>query len=324
VGAAHAQPVVPTQLYHLLLCAGTGLVLHALRRRAAGWPGGSRYLLAMSLLCLGRFIIEFWRGPAGEPLLSAPLAMAGISLLKIQWLLLAELALRGGWAWVLRRGRVAAPALPTVGHSAWVALGLLLATACLGGSLLSAPETLTLQALLLLVLLAEARALLLLLHQRLPRPAGLPLAALLGGVLLLATAQAPAPQRAAPTGPTKSITLSLGTLGTMHDAEENILNDHSGCSGSTPMRLHQQVRAAGAEVAVATTSGGYGAPLTDANADAVVSSTLGGGCGWASSKLIRTLYLLPVALTHPSPILPCAIYSSTCTFTGSKPAATAG
>nr|GFB25822.1 hypothetical protein [Tanacetum cinerariifolium] len=38
-GAPHALPVVPTQLYHLLLCAGTGLMLPLVRRRATGWPG---------------------------------------------------------------------------------------------------------------------------------------------------------------------------------------------------------------------------------------------------------------------------------------------
>jgi prolipoprotein diacylglyceryltransferase len=107
-GPGHSLPVVPTQLYHLLLCSGTGLVLHALRRRAASWPDGSRYLLAMGLLCLGRFAIEFWRDPAGEPLLSVPLVLAGFSLLKMQWLLLFEgLALLGGWAWLLHRPRVA-------------------------------------------------------------------------------------------------------------------------------------------------------------------------------------------------------------------------
>jgi len=233
LGAAHALPVVPTQFYHLLLCGGIGLVLQALRHRAASWPGGSRYLLAMSLLCLGRFGIEFWRDPAGEPLLSAPLVLAGFSLLKIQWLLLFEgLALLAGWAWLVRR-RVVAPVAPLTlrsHYSAGVALGLLAATGWLGGSLLTPPEVLTLQLLLLLVLLAEARALLPRLSYALPRLASLPLAAVLGGVLLLATAQAPAPQQAAPPSP--SLTISTGLLANYHDEDLQVYRGGGSCNGT--------------------------------------------------------------------------------------------
>jgi len=253
-GAAHALPVVPTQLYHLLLCAGVGSLLHGLRRRAAAWPGGSRYLLAVGLLCLGRFIIEFWRDPAGEPLLLAPLA--GWLRWQLQeLLLLASLALLGGWAWLRQRGPVAAPRpVAPAGGSIWVALGLLVATARLGGSLLTAPEVLTLRALLLLLLLAEAWALLPALSRGLPRLAGLPLGAVLAGVLLLAIAQAPAPTQQPTAAPSaeKAIIISGGLLGNYHEAEENILASNSGCSGSQPMQLRQQVRAAGAEVAFET------------------------------------------------------------------------
>jgi hypothetical protein len=258
-GASHAHPVVPTQLYHLLLCAGVGLALHRLRRRAAGWPGGSRYLLAMGLLCLGRFGIEFWRDPAGEPLLGSPLVVAGITLLQVQVLLLLEgLALLGGWAWLVRWGRGPARAVPAgAGHPAWVALGLLLATGWLGGSLLTAPEVLTLKALLLLVLLAEAHAWLPRLGWALPRLAGVPLSLVLGITLLLATAQAPAPQQAIPTPKSaaeseKILTFSSGILGNYHEAEENIAENNGACSSQQPLLLQQRVRAAGAEAALTT------------------------------------------------------------------------
>ncbi|MGI4736443.1 MAG: prolipoprotein diacylglyceryl transferase family protein [Janthinobacterium lividum] len=293
-GAAHALPVVPTQLYHLLLCAGVGGLLHGLRRRAAAWPGGSRYLLAVGLLCLGRTLIEGWRDPAGEPLLAGPLV--GWSRWQLQELLLLEsLALLVGWAWLRWRGTVAAPApVAPSGGSIWVALGLLLATARLGSSLLTAPEVLTLQALLLLVVLAEAWALLPALSRGLPRLAGLPLSAVLAGVLLLVMAQAPAPQAPPATteqGPTKVTTLSLGMLGNSHDAEEGILDDHSGCSGSTPMRLHQRVRAGGAEIAITTRSEGYGSPVT---------RTIGGGL-WLGQQQIEA-HMLPSPRTNrPGP-----------------------
>ncbi|MGI4759844.1 MAG: prolipoprotein diacylglyceryl transferase family protein [Janthinobacterium lividum] len=254
VGAVHALPVVPTQLYHLLLCVGTGLVLHALRRRAMGWPGGSRYLLAMGLLCLGRFAVEFWRDPAGEPLLSASLTVSGLSLLKIQWLLLLEgLTLLGGWGWLVRR-RAVAPAAPLATqrhYSAWVVLGLLVATARLGSSLLTPAEVLTLQALLLLVLLAEACALLPRLGWALPRLAGVPLAGLLGGALLLSTAQAPAPQQAAP--PNSSLTLSGGLLGNYHDEDLQVYHGGScnglGSGGGTEYyNLYHRTLAGGADI----------------------------------------------------------------------------
>ena len=287
LGAAHALPVVPTQLYHLLLCGGAGLVLHALRQRAASWPGGSRYLLAMSLLCLGRFGIEFWRDPAGEPLLSTPLVLAGFSLLKIQWVLLLEgLALLGGWAWLVRRQVVApvAPAAPQRHYSAGVALGLLATTGWLGGSLLTPPEVITLQLLLLLVLLAEARALLPRVSWASPRLAGLPAGALLLIGLLLTTAQAPAPRQAPAAGePEKTLTFSSGLLGSYHEAEEDILADNVGCSSSQPLLLHQRVRAAGGEVA-----------FTTATADHI--DTWGGGL-WVGQQRIAA-YPLPTPRSY--------------------------
>lgn len=264
-GAALARPVVPTQLYHLLLCAGVGGLLLALRRRAAGWPGGSRYLLAMGLLCLGRGLIEFWRDPAGEPLLGAPLAGVGFFSLKIQVLLLLEAAaLLGGWAWLARRPAAAEVVVPApAGYPALVGVGLLAATARLTPGLLSRPEVLTLQALLLLVLVAEGQALARRLGRGLPRLAGL----LLGGALLLATAQAPAPRPAPPLDGEdgQTLTISGGLLGNYHDAQEDILEGHDLCgSRSQALALQQGVWAAGGEVAAtksregATTTWGYG------------------------------------------------------------------
>ena len=258
-GASHALPVVPTQLYHLLLCASTGLALHLLRRRATGWPGGSRYLLAMALLCLGRWGIEFWRDAAGEPLWSAPLALAGHPLpgLGLQWLLLLEAtALLGGWAWLVRWGKPlgADVLVPAGGAPAVVGLGLLVTTARLAPGILNLPEILVLQALLLAVLLAEAHTWL-----RWPglRLAGLPLGALLAIALVGSTAQAPAPQQAAPIQqqepPTRTTTFSGGVLSNYHEAEESIWENNSGCSSKQPLLLQQRVRAAGGEVAVTTT-----------------------------------------------------------------------
>lgn len=231
--ARHTAPLVPTQLLQLLLCAGTGLGLHQLRRRAASWPGGSGYLLAVGLLCAGRFGIEFWRDPLSEPLLAGPVPLLGLSLSGLQWLLLAEaLVLLGSWAWQLRRARAgrAAEVVPAPHSLApmLVGLGLLVATARLAPSVLSRPEIAVLQLLLLLVLLAEAHTLLTTLGRGVPRLAGLPLAVLLGGALLLATAQAPAPQREAPT--TSSLTISGGMLGNYHD-EELQVHHGGGCGG---------------------------------------------------------------------------------------------
>jgi len=247
-GAGHALPVVPTQLYHLLLCAGTGLALHRLRPRTAGWPGGSRYLLAMGLLCLGRLGIEGWRDAAGEPLWAAPLVLAGHALpgLGLQWLLLLEAAaLLGGWGWLVRRGRpLGADALVPAGSApALVGLGLLAATARLAPGALNLPETLLLQALLLAVLLAEVRAALRALGRNLPRLAGLPLSLLLAGALLLATAQAPAPQQSPPaTAETPRLTFSVGTL---HDQYEE--RPSGGCGASNYTYGHR-TQAAGGDV----------------------------------------------------------------------------
>jgi len=229
-GAPHTHPLVPTQLLQLLLCAGTGLALHRLRGRH--WPAGSRYLLGLGLLCLGRFAVEFWRDPAGEPLLAAPVAVGGVALAGMQWLMLAEtLLLLGGWAWLVRRPQLAAApqalSAPHPAATALLALGLLVATTRLAPATLSLAETASLQLLLLLVLLAEGHTWLVTLGRGVPRLAGLPLGVLLGGALLLATAQAPAPQHEAPTS---SLIISGGMLGNYHDEQLQVYHG-GGCNG---------------------------------------------------------------------------------------------
>ncbi|NML65198.1 prolipoprotein diacylglyceryl transferase [Hymenobacter sp. RP-2-7] len=248
-GAAHTHVLVPTQLLQLLLCAGAGLALHLLRRRA--WPAGSRYLLGLGLLCLGRFAVEFWRDPAGEPLLAAPVVVGGVTLVGMQWLMLAEtLLLLGGWAWLVRQRRPAPAALPAPRPitTALLALGLLAATTRLAPTTLSLAETAVLQLLLLLVLLAEGHTWLVTLGRGVPRLAGLPLAVLLGGALLLATAQAPAPAQEPIAQQGQTLTLTGGLIGSDHDAFNKFSNG-SGCGGGTTYNLHQQVRAGGIEIA---------------------------------------------------------------------------
>ena len=245
-GAAHSLPLVPTQLLHLLLCAGAGLVLHATRRRAAGWPGGSCYLLAMGLLCLGRFAIEGYRDLDGEPLLAQIVTLGGVSWPGLRWFMLLEaVGQLGLWAWLVRRapapGPVAAPA-PPAAAPVLVGLGLLLATTWLAPAVLSLPEIAVLQALLLLVLLAEGHTLLVTLGRGVPRLAGLPLAVLLGGALLLATAQAPAPQKRTPAEG-RQLTLSGGYLANNYNERPE-----NACSRSQYVYGHRS-QAGGGEVA---------------------------------------------------------------------------
>lgn len=289
-GALHALPVVPTQLYHLLLCAGTGLALHLLRRRAGGWPGGSRYLLAMGLLCLGRLSIECWRDVTGEPLWATPLALAGHTLpgLGLQWLLLLEAtALLGGWAWLVRRGQpLGANALVPAGSApAVVGLGLLAATARLAPGALNLPELLVLQALLLAVLLAEVCTALRALGRNLPRLAGLPLSLLLAGALLLATAQAPAPQQSPPaTAEAHRLTFSVGTLHNQYDERPS-----SGC-GSSAYTYGHRTQASGGEVAYQL------AP----DAEAPLVTTVGGGA-WVGTETIELLNVTGTPSYPPAP-----------------------
>ncbi|WP_303311873.1 prolipoprotein diacylglyceryl transferase family protein [Hymenobacter sp. BT730] len=160
VGAQHSLPVHPTQLYTLLACAAVGGVLLLTRNRI--WPGGSRRLLHMGLLLAARFLIEFWRNPAGEQVGAAEHMHGGLVLKQLQWalLLLAPLFL-AGWAFLIR-----CPAQPerVPGNSPVRNLlgvaGMLLLTAWLGQWALTLPEVLVVKALLLAVVLLEGGALL--------------------------------------------------------------------------------------------------------------------------------------------------------------------
>ena len=311
-GAAHTLPLVPTQLLQLLLCAGAGLVLHRARHRAIGWPEGSRYLLGMGLLCLGRFLVEFWRDPAGEPLLATPVALGWVTLPGVQWLLLAEaLVLLGSWAWLTRRGRpVGLPETPGAASAAapaLVALALLAATARLASTTLSLPEIAVLQLLLLLVLLAEGRTWLTTLGRGVPRLAGLPLALLLGGALLLATAQAPAPQKETPpdaTGHRHALLLSGGALSSSFDEYSQ-----SSCNSNSYAIYHHN-RAAGGELAYQWTK-----PTdTQGPAREPATATIGGGLwvghdGTGVSQLSGgSFQVAPPAYTISQPLYDVHLY----------------
>lgn len=286
--AAHSLPVVPTQLLALLLCAAVAGVLLATRRRQ--WPVGSWLLLQTGLLLLGRFGLSFWRDPVGEPVAGTVHPMLGGHWLDLQLLLLplALLAL-GIWAWRVRRagarlatGAVAIAPVTRPARNLVVVLAMLALTALLGRHALTLPESLAVRALLLAVLVAEAHAALATLHLRGPRLVGLPMSVLLAGIILLTTAQAPAPKKipASDSGSTRSVIVTGGVLGNHHDANQEIQLNNSGCSGAQQLELQQQVRAVGGEVAFETTrasdESGRPSPKT---------STWGGGL-WVGQQRI--------------------------------------
>ena len=259
--AAYSLPVVPTQLMALLLCAAVGAVLLATRKRH--WPAGSWLLLQTGLLLLGRFGQAFWRDPAGEPVAGTARPLLGGHWLDLQIVLLPlGLLALGGWAWQVRRNGPATVAAPNArlvpvepGRTLAVVGGILVFTALLGHNALVLPEQLVVRALLLTVLVAEARVTLapLMLHG--PRLVGLPVSLVLAGLVLLTTAQMPAPSwEPDTTARQRTITLTGGVLGSQHDADQRIQVSNSGCSGSQRLALQQQVRGGGAEVAVQTTA----------------------------------------------------------------------
>ena len=257
--AAYSLPVAPTQLLALLLCAAVGGVLLATRRQR--WPVGSWLLLQTGLLLLGRFAQAFWRDPAGEPVAGdVPQILGGHWMtLQLALLPLGVLAL-GAWAWRVRRYRPApvasAVASPNArpGRSLVVVLSLLVLTAMLGRHTLSLPEMLVVRALLLTVLVAEAWAVLAALPTRGVRLVGLPLSVALGGIVLLTTAQAPAPQSVPPenTEPRRTITITGGALSNHHEAAGVIKTSNDACSSGQDLALQQQVKATGGEVAFET------------------------------------------------------------------------
>ena len=287
--AAHSLPVSPTQVLALLLCAAVSGVLLATRNRR--WPVGSWLLLQTGLLLLGRFAQGFWRDAAGEPVAGNGYSVLGGRWLELQlWLLPLGLLALGIWAWRVRRGRVALPARPAPAHvpvGAYRTLPVMLLmlgfTAFLSRQALTMPESLAVQALLLAVLVAEAQVALATLHQRGPRLVGLPLSIMLAGMILLTTAQAPAPeQKPTPgSGPTHTLVVTGGGLGNQHEANQDILVSNSGCSGSQRLALQQQVRAVGGEVAFETigAADALGQPATK-------TSTWGGGL-WVGQQRIN-------------------------------------
>lgn len=228
VTAAQSLPVVPTQALSGLLVLGVGGLLWALRHRP--WPGGSWRLLQAALLVAGRFVVEFWRDPAGEQVGASITTMLGLPLKQVQWLLLPLLVLFG-WAWWRRtRPRPAAPAPETIpaNHSVRNLLGVaavLLLTAVLGPAAFTLPEVLVVKAGLTVVLVTELAALL---RQGLVRPwrLGLPLG--LASAVLLFTNQVPADS----AGGRSFVTLGLGSAVGGYDENRVVEPASGGCSGS--------------------------------------------------------------------------------------------
>ena len=236
-GAAHSLPVHPTQLYSLLLCAGVALVLLVTRRRT--WPGGSQRLLHLGLLLTGRFLIEFWRNPAGEQAGSAVHIHAGLALKQVQWVLLllgpAVLAL---WAWrVLGR-----PVLrPDTGpeqrpvRNLLAVVALLAATAWLGPVALVRPEVLVIRTLLLAVVMLEGGALLLGAAEA-ARPARVALPLSLACTVFVLTSQTPAADTT--HRQQEKFSTITGSLGT--GSFERLQNTGSGgCGGSSQLLAYR-------------------------------------------------------------------------------------
>lgn len=244
-GAATSLPTHPTQLYALVLCAGVGGVLLLTRHQV--WPGGSRRWLQVGLLLAGRFVLEFWRDPAGEPVGAATHTHAGLTMLQLQWALLglAPAAL-GIWWWQVRRSDRAAPAPETApvnssGRNLLAVGGLLLLTAGVGPWALSLPEILVVKALLLAVLVLEGWAYLRRLATT-PRPmrAALPLA--LVSTVFVLTSQISPDSISAAAPPEKYYTLS-GSFSSGQFLREQ--NTEGGCGGSTPLEQYRHRYATG-------------------------------------------------------------------------------
>ncbi|WP_426060068.1 prolipoprotein diacylglyceryl transferase family protein [Hymenobacter sp. B1770] len=293
--AAYSLPVVPTQLLALVLCAAVGGVLLATRHKP--WPVGSWLLLQAGLLVLGRAGQAVWRDPIGEPVAGGIHTLLGVEWMDLQLVLLpAGLLLLGIWAWRIKQYRpapsaspaVAAPA-PGTGRHLAVVLVMLVLTALLGRHALTLPEVLVVRGLLLAVLVAEASVGLASLRVQSPRLAGIPLSLALAGMVLLTTAQAPAPERGTvdSTGVTHSIIVTGGALSNYHEADAYILNNNSGCSGGQRLTLQQRVKAAGGEIAMQTAQ------------PSGSTKTWGGGV-WVGQQRID---MQPIAEANTSPII---------------------
>ncbi|WBA42375.1 prolipoprotein diacylglyceryl transferase family protein [Hymenobacter canadensis] len=233
--AVHSLPVHPTQLYSLVLCLAVGGVLLLTRHRA--WPGGSRRLLHLGLLLAGRFLIEFWRDPAGEQVGADFHTHAGLALKQVQWalLLLVPLVL-GSWAWLIYRSRhtVLQPEqMPTPNpiRNLLAVAGLLLLTAWLGPQALTRPEVLVVKTLLLTVLVLEGGALLLGAATTI-RPARVALPLTLAAGVLVLTSQTPVAENQREHYTTLSAGVSTGEF-------ERLQNTEGGCGGSSPLLPYQ-------------------------------------------------------------------------------------
>ncbi|WP_162549694.1 prolipoprotein diacylglyceryl transferase family protein [Hymenobacter nivis] len=162
-GAAHALPVVPTQLYALLVCLALAAATWATRRRP--WPAGTRYLLGTGALLLAWGGLCQWRDPASQTLGAQLLALGSVRLLAIQWgvlaaglLHLAGAALLRWWGTVFSVARAAAPGTPQPIRQLAGAAALLALTAALAPHALTGAEFRVLQVALGALLLAEAAA----------------------------------------------------------------------------------------------------------------------------------------------------------------------
>ena len=265
-GAPHALPVVPTQLYALLLCLALAAATWATRRRT--WPDGMRYLLGTGALLLAWGGLCAWRDPASQTLGGQPLAMGSLRLLAIQWgvlgvglLHLAGAALLRWWGTVFSVARAAAPSAPQPIQQLAGAAALLALTAALAPHALTGAEFRVLQVALGALLLAEAAAWWPALAAAGWR--GQPRLAFAGALaLLVLMSQAPAPSQE--MDPAGSVDVAVGGSQGAYDQEFDYLGSSGGgCGGNGPAQsardgyLHTY-RTVGGQVAVRLKKGGYG------------------------------------------------------------------
>ncbi|UPL50313.1 prolipoprotein diacylglyceryl transferase family protein [Hymenobacter sublimis] len=242
-GAAHSLPVHPTQGYALLLCAAVATVLLLTRHRQ--WPGGSWRWLQLGLLLAGRFVLEFWRDPAGEPVGAELHTHAGLALLQLQWALLLTAPLALGWWWrLVRQARHRAPAAEVVppnfpSRNLLAVAGMLALTAWLGPWALSAPEIVVIKALLLAVLGLEGGALLFRAGGAGWQPGRVALPFGLASLVVVLTSQTPLDSALTP--PQKYYTLSGGFSAGRFLREQN----STGCGGATPLEQYRHRYATG-------------------------------------------------------------------------------
>ncbi|MDF7810804.1 prolipoprotein diacylglyceryl transferase [Hymenobacter sp. YC55] len=230
-GAAHSLAVHPTQLYTLLLCAGSGLVLWLTRHRQ--WPAGSWALLQAGLLVLGRFVIEFWRDPAGEPVGATAVTLGSFSMLELQWVLLPyAVLLLSAWGFLTYRTRFVSPVPEAVPanqpvRNLLVVVGLLTSTILLPVGALTFPELMVVKTVLLAVIVLATGTVL---HGAMTtQRVGLPLA--LMSAILLFTNQVPVDS----TGNGQHWSAAVGG-GSGEFNREQQPYDSEGCGNGPPVR----------------------------------------------------------------------------------------